>query len=305
MREYAKVAPQFWIGETGRQLRALGPEVQLVALYLITSPHANMIGLYYLPLPLLCHETGLPLEGASKALTGLSAVGFAHFDAPSEMVWVVEMAHYQIGAHLDIKDNRVKGVQNEYNALPNNPFLPRFFERYGEVYHMTNPRGMQGPSKALLSQEQEQEQKQEQEGKTLSSLSQQTSTEPVLSSEELEEQPKVPTVVVFPTEVDIDEFIEGWNTICGSERLPRKEHPTPALRNKIRLRLRHRPDKGFWQTVFNKIIRSTFLRGGGPGRWGQAPFRATLDWLVANDENAVKVFEGAYDDILQRARSVG
>ena len=54
--------------ETGRQLRAAGPDGMFVALYLLTNNHANMIGLYYLPLPYLVHESGLSLERASKGL---------------------------------------------------------------------------------------------------------------------------------------------------------------------------------------------------------------------------------------------
>lgn len=97
MRDYAKVAPQFWTGTTGRALRAEGRDCQLLALYLITSPHATMIGLYYMPLPLLCHETGLSREGASKALRSLGALGFAHYDPERELVWVPEMARFQLG----------------------------------------------------------------------------------------------------------------------------------------------------------------------------------------------------------------
>lgn len=68
MRDYAKVSPRFWLGETGRELRKAGAEAQVVAFYLMTSPHANMLGLYYLPVLYLAHETGLGLEGASKGL---------------------------------------------------------------------------------------------------------------------------------------------------------------------------------------------------------------------------------------------
>jgi len=57
MRDFAKVCGQFWIGETGRKLRAAGRDAQTVALYLITCPSANMLGLYYLPLG---HQVCLP-----------------------------------------------------------------------------------------------------------------------------------------------------------------------------------------------------------------------------------------------------
>lgn len=47
MRSYGIVKPAFWNGETGRQIRAVGADAQLVALYLMTNPHANAIGMYY------------------------------------------------------------------------------------------------------------------------------------------------------------------------------------------------------------------------------------------------------------------
>lgn len=84
MRDFAKVAPSFWIGDTGRMLRKLGAEVQVAAFYLITAPGANMTGIYYLPMPTFCHETGPSPEGASKALRSLSEGGFAHYDPHSE-----------------------------------------------------------------------------------------------------------------------------------------------------------------------------------------------------------------------------
>lgn len=170
MRDYGKVGPKFWIGATGKKLRAAGPEAQIVALYLMTSPHANMLGLYYVPQMFIAHETGLGLEGAAKGLVRAVEAGFCEYDEASEMVWVIEMAKYQIADALTGKDLRIKGVQNEYDTLPANPFLARFFEHYAHAFCMTKQRGadaslspaLQAPLKPLASQEQEQEQEQEQ-----------------------------------------------------------------------------------------------------------------------------------------------
>lgn len=169
MREYSKVSPQFWIGATGKKLRKAGPEAQVVAMYLMTSPHANMLGLYYLPLMYIAHETGLGMEGASKGLQRAVEVGFCSFDEDSEVVWVHEMASYQIADELKPADKRCVGVQNEYDAVPANPFLAAFYDRYQAAFCMTRKRGyspeiaspMEAPPKPLASQEQEQEQEQE------------------------------------------------------------------------------------------------------------------------------------------------
>ncbi len=167
MRDYSKVGPKFWIGATGKRLRAAGMEAQIVAMYLLTSPHANMLGLYYCPTMFIAHETGLGLEGASKGLHRAIEAGFCEYDEASEVVWVIEMASYQVGEALKPNDLRVKGVQNEYSSLPENPYLARFYEKYCGAFCMSSCRGngspSEAPSKPLLSQEQEQEHEQEQE----------------------------------------------------------------------------------------------------------------------------------------------
>lgn len=140
MRDYGKVSPHFWIGRTGKELRQAGPESQLVALYLLTSPHANMIGLYYMPLAFLSHETGLTMEGAKKGLNSAIKAGFCKYDGHSEMVWVIEMATHQIGEALKPGDKRCTGVQNEYNKVSDNLFLSEFYEKYSKQFNMTCPR---------------------------------------------------------------------------------------------------------------------------------------------------------------------
>ena len=62
MREYAKLAPTLWTGETGKALRKKGPEALIVAVYLMSSPHSNMLGLYYQPVMYMAHETGLGIR---------------------------------------------------------------------------------------------------------------------------------------------------------------------------------------------------------------------------------------------------
>lgn len=178
MRDYGKVSPHFWIGRTGKELRQAGPESQLVALYLLTSPHANMIGLYYMPLAFLSHETGLTMEGAKKGLNSAIKAGFCKYDEHSEMVWVIEMATHQIGEALKPGDKRCAGVQNEYNKVSDNLFLSEFYEKYSKQFNMTFPRSSEvqipeeneGASKGHASQEQEQEQEKEQDQTTLSDL---------------------------------------------------------------------------------------------------------------------------------------
>jgi hypothetical protein len=124
-----------------------------------------MLGLYYLPKIYISHECGLTLDGASKGLNSAIEAGFCSYDDHSEMVWVYEMATYQISEQLKPEDKRVLGVQNEYNNIPECPYLLEFFNKYKSQFCMTLARGNEAPTKPLASQEHEQEQdhKQEQE----------------------------------------------------------------------------------------------------------------------------------------------
>lgn len=168
MRDYSKVLPKFWIGETGKKIKAAGQETQLTALYLITSPHSNMVGIYYLPITFIAHETGIHHDSVKKALQSLIEIGFCSYDEEKEYVWVHEMAVHQMGAQLKQNDNRVKSINKTCQKLPTLRFLKQFYEKYSVSLCLEahkNIKFEEAPSKPLLSQEQEQEQEQEKEQK--------------------------------------------------------------------------------------------------------------------------------------------
>ena len=123
-------------------------EAQIVALYLLSNPHANMIGFYYLPKMFITHETGLSHEGASKGLQRCIDGGFCKYDGASEVVWICEMARFQIAEYLKPEDKRCVGIQSDYLKLPNNPFLPEFHDRYVTTFHLTIRREYSSPSEA-------------------------------------------------------------------------------------------------------------------------------------------------------------
>lgn len=170
-RDYSMVKASFWTGETGRMLRG-DRDAQVISLYLITCGSCNMIGLYYLPLPLLCHEIGSPLEGALKGLQRASEALFAHYDRMAEVVFIPEMAAHQVGETLHPKDNRHKSVVKLWQEMAKSRFYMDFYSRYGEAYQLPEPKPLrsplEAPSEPLRSQEQEQEQDKEQENTPLS-----------------------------------------------------------------------------------------------------------------------------------------
>jgi len=168
MREFSKISPQIWINERGRQIRSLGVKAQLLAFYLNTNPHASMIGIYYLPIMYIIHETGLSEEDVVTALKSLGEINFCTHDEKSEYIWVHDFAFEQLGSDLKPADKRVKYIHQTFAALPKLPFLNDFLRKYGEAFYMgrvdekeISP--FEGASKGLRSKEKEKEKEKESE----------------------------------------------------------------------------------------------------------------------------------------------
>lgn len=165
MRAYSKITPQFWIGATGKALRG-DLEAQVVALHLMTGPHSDMTGAFHCPVLYIAHETGLPFEGASKALQRLCEGGFCLYDEASEWVFVFNMARFQIADTLKPNDNRVKGLREDVKKMPQGIVRQGFLSIYNDAFSLgfdvEKASPLEAPSEPLRSQEQEQEQEQEQ-----------------------------------------------------------------------------------------------------------------------------------------------
>ena len=161
MREYGSVSPYFWIGETGKKLRG-DANAQVLALYLMTCPHANMIGIYHCPVMYMAHETGLGFEGASKGLARLMQEGFCTYDEASETVFVCRMVVHQVGESLKEADNRVSGIRKEWEKIAVSSMKKAFFDLYKVAYFLPSEskglaRGSKAPPKQLTGTGQEQD----------------------------------------------------------------------------------------------------------------------------------------------------
>jgi hypothetical protein len=145
MRGYGRIALQFWTGSTGKRLRK-NKDARILAAYLVTGSNANMLGLYYLPLPLILHETGLTEKEVKNAFEFLSEEGYASYHQDTEFVYVPTMVYWQVG-YLKETDNQIRSVNNAYKALPDNPFLGDFFDTHHEGLRLTSRKAWQGVGK--------------------------------------------------------------------------------------------------------------------------------------------------------------
>ena len=125
---YRSIYGSFWTGPTGRAIRAEGLAVRVLAMYLITSPHSTMIGLYYLPLSYICTDTGIGEADVRAGLAVLARLGFARYDETTEWVWVVAAVEWQVNTK---SPSQVKGAASLFEASQASPALRHdFWTRY-------------------------------------------------------------------------------------------------------------------------------------------------------------------------------
>ena len=83
---------------------------------------------------------------------------------------------------------------------------------------------------------------------------------------------------------DADSLFNLYKLICVS--FPQPKELTDSRIKKANKRLKVKPTKEFWETICQKAEKSVFIKAN---TW------FNFDWIVKNDENPLKVFEGNYD----------
>lgn len=316
MRVFGAVFPQFWIGKTGKEIKKLGGDAQRVAFYLLTSPHASMLGVYYLPIGFISHEVGMKIEEASESLRSLQEIGFCSYDYENEYVWVHKMALYQIGLPLKPNDNRVKNVKQLFQKLPELSFLKGFYDKYKEsmlldLHHSFNKKlepnlpPLEGSSKPPRSQEQEQEQEINNKSSLRSDLfvNENSVDEKNITSDEI----ALPDDFVPPPDPDPDsekpkkpkkkmlecphlEIIELYHKHLPTlRRVNIKNYfDNDARKQHLSRRWEKQPSLEWWDDFFLAVSMSDWLTGKNPEGW-----KATFGWLIL-PKNFIKVVEGNY-----------
>jgi hypothetical protein len=85
MRDYGRVYSAFW---QSAEARAFSEDGRTLALYLLTSPHANLIGCYRLPDAYAADDLQWALGRVSKGFAELQSKGFASRDEATKWVLI-------------------------------------------------------------------------------------------------------------------------------------------------------------------------------------------------------------------------
>ncbi len=317
MREYARICPSFWTGNTGRTIKLMkNRDVTLTAFYLITNTHTHMTGMYYLPIAYIMSDTGLSLEEASNAMFKLKEIGFCAYDDQLEYVWIKEMARYQIAEELKGNDNRIKPIHKMWESVPALPFLFEFYMKYKNAYSLPAHKSFKNKCEA---QGAEPEIQYDEDGVPwqsaftdgMNNSFYNTHSNAPFGYDSLPHHKGLSKVTPIPLpsqeqeqEQDINIVIDKSKTTqCPHEEIVDAYHENLPMMPPVKtwnsqrqkyLRTRwnedlERQDIEWWKAFFIYIASSDFLTGK------TSDFTANLEWIV-KPANFIKILEGNYNN---------
>jgi hypothetical protein len=199
----------------------------------------------------------------------------AQYDEENEIVFLPEMARYQIGESMSAKDNRVKFVMKLLGQYSKSFLVEQFHLRYDEAFNLDSGQKRKVPQKPLRSQDQDQDQEQDQD---LTPLPPEGALFATSDSDAGEAEPAPDPGVAF---------LEAWNGLPGVRTCERLSPPRrKRLLTRVKERIRGRP----WLEVLQQDAAKHFpLKCFGENEW-----KPDADWILKPD-NLTKIIEGKYD----------
>lgn len=123
---YYRVSPKVW---RHAKKAGWGDRETLLALYLLTCPHRNMAGLYYLPREYMQADLGWDAGSLRGALDALWRDDFVRYDDDAQVVLILNALAY------DAPDNpnQIKAAMKQLEELPETPLLTALADRAAET----------------------------------------------------------------------------------------------------------------------------------------------------------------------------
>ena len=116
---YSKVFVKIW---HSKDFRAISEDGKMLFMYLLSSPHRNMGGFYYLPLPYLCYDVGLDEKRITKALQELADRDMALYDFDTQVVLIKKWFCYNPIEN----ENQAKGLNKQLAEIPKSRLFKPF-----------------------------------------------------------------------------------------------------------------------------------------------------------------------------------
>ena len=118
---YTKVESRFWQDE---KMRDVSDEARYLMLYLLTSPHRNVLGFYFLPEPYACFDLGWTTEQFRERLEELLKKGLIKYDETAHVVLIKNFLK-----HNPLENqNQVKSAIKRLDEIPKTYLFKDFYE---------------------------------------------------------------------------------------------------------------------------------------------------------------------------------
>ena len=269
MGRYRKIDPRMWGDQKFRELSKPQPNAQSLWQYLLTGPHTNSCpGLYEVGELELAEKLGWPLKGFREVFQELLQKGMVKADFSAHVIYIPKVKEYDRPQSVNV----VKKWAKDYDEVPECDLkteyyydIRAFIEGFGEGFKEAFVKAFRKPF-----------------GKP-SGMDFLPEPEPKPYPEP-KPKPKDKTSL-SPTKTLVDLF----NSTV--EYLPKITDIGKTRTDKIKTRFKEgKTSLSWWKTVFEKADLVLI-----PSKNGGRDWFPTFDWLIDNDKNAVKVFEGNYD----------
>lgn len=274
---YYRITPRFWQDTDVRN--EWTEDMRLLAVYLMTSPHRNMVGLFYCPLVYMENDLQWQSKRLRMAFDSLSSptVDFIRYDHKAQVAFLVNgLKHDAPGTA-----NQVEGAVRILRNLPRTHLLKDLLDAADmECECLANAIRMQFDCNSIAS-------------RIPDTVFRTPDTVPRIPNTEERESRTASTDVDPPSPLSpsAQDIADLWNDVCG-RALPRVSKLTPKRASHIKTLLKDKTrDLPWWRTYFSRILASSFCCGANDRQW-----KADFDFATRGEDSIVKVFEGKYDD---------
>lgn len=146
MRDYGKLFSGFW---TSPDIQSMTDDGKILAAYVLTCHHANIIGCFRLPDGYVADDLGWCFERVSKGFDELFAKGFATRDNQSK--WVV--VHKYLKWNQPENPNQVKAAIKAFDTIPESsgvkPLLARSIAEFCDEFNYEILKPFLNPSETV------------------------------------------------------------------------------------------------------------------------------------------------------------
>lgn len=252
MADYRQIHTRIW---KDSWFLGLVPAEKLLFIYLFANERASVAGIYELPRPVICFETGLDGAVVNAGLETFAAAGKVFYD--DEIVWVVNLRKYNDSGSSKVK---VK-IDKDFAAVRDGTVKTLYAQHYQLGYPIQENGQVQIPYPTTAS---EQEQEQEQE---------------IENEQEQEQRPDTPQLSAGERE-RVEAVFKAWMRYFPVKPQPRR---TKAQQAKVKTRLKSAHFRENYEIALAAASKSKALHNAS---W------FTFDFFVKNDSNLQKMLDG-------------